>query len=351
MDAAIAFGPVALDLSLSNPRSSSPTSSSASSPPLIWTLFGAGQTNWVMTIGGYHSAFVVPAHYPRPDRLRISWSINSSLSATGEAYFVITPKFDAAADFLMTYSPFHFIADVKLPVGVRYSMDIWFVTVHIAVEIAASISLMGPPLRGIVHVDFWVFGFDIAFGDSSSAIMPPAVLFEDFWNLVTQAESSSTVDAQAGKKEAHLFSCTKGLVTENKEDIKAADLWLIRSGIFRFTIECQFAIKLVTVNEGKAPAPQGVTIDDIYAKLMRLSDPIDPTLSVAISGPENSNGVGWKEMSTWKDVPQVLWGKCNESKDPNTARPGSDFSNLLNSGGSVARLLMGVVIEVPAPQV
>ncbi|UKZ65106.1 uncharacterized protein TrAtP1_006306 [Trichoderma atroviride] len=30
----------------------------------MYYWFGPGQTDWVMTIGGYHSAFVVPAHYP-----------------------------------------------------------------------------------------------------------------------------------------------------------------------------------------------------------------------------------------------------------------------------------------------
>lgn len=311
----------------------------------MYYWFGPGQTDWVMTIGGYHSAFVVPAHYPRPDRLRISWSIDSSLSVMGEAYFAVTPKvcmgglhiraalslgalyawFDAAADFLMTYSPFHFIADVHVSVGVRYSMDIWFVTVQIAVEMGARLSLMGPPLRGIVHVDFWVFGFDIAFGDTAGAVQSPDVSFQSFWNLVTQAESSSSQSVEAGGKAAHLFSCNKGLLVQetekdNKPDDKGLvvekdkkvtvnDTWLVRSGVFQFTIECQFAVQLVTVNNKKALEPQSVTIDDIYAKPMRLSKRIDSTLSVTIEGADNSSSV-WKATSAWKDVPQALWGQC-----------------------------------------
>ncbi|KAH8688320.1 hypothetical protein BGZ61DRAFT_391574 [Ilyonectria robusta] len=333
----------------------------------LYYWFGAGQTDWVMTIGGYHAAFAVPAHYPRPDRLRISWALNSSLSVSGEAYFAITPKvcmgglriraalsvgalyawFDAAADFLMNYAPFHFTAEVKVSVGVRYSMNVWFVTVHIAIEVAARLALMGPPLQGIVHVDFWVFGFDIAFGDKDGAALPEPASSVEFWDLVTQAEGKSA----AGTKDAHLFSCTKGLVIENKKDIKASDPWLVRSGVFSFTIECQYAIKSVTVNDGTAKLPEGIAIDEIHAKPMRLSNAIDSTLSVLISGAGNFKSVGWKAKAAWKDVPKALWGPYKESEDPNAARPGSDFSKLLNSGDSMARLLMGVVIEAPVAKV
>ncbi|KAJ4314161.1 hypothetical protein N0V84_009045 [Fusarium piperis] len=336
----------------------------------MYYWFGPDQTDWVMTMGGYHSAFVVPAHYPRPDRLRISWCIDSSLSVTGEAYFAITPKvcmgglriraalslgalyawFDAAADFLMTYAPFHFIADVKVSVGVRYSMDVWFVTVNISVEIAASLSLMGPPLRGIVHVDFWVFGFDIAFGDPKGEARPEPVSFNDFWKLITQAESSS---AAAGTKDAHLFSCTKGLMTEKKKDVKATDPWLVRSGLFQFTVECQFAIQSLTVNGDAAPPklPPGVKIDDIYAKPMRREKPIASTLAVVISDHTGSKTKGWDAKPAWKRVPQALWGQYKESEDPNIARAGSDLSSLLSSGDNMACLLMGVVIEPPTPKV
>ncbi len=48
--------------------------------------------DFVFTVGGYHSAFKVPAHYPRPQRLGISWVISENLSITGESYFAITPK-------------------------------------------------------------------------------------------------------------------------------------------------------------------------------------------------------------------------------------------------------------------
>lgn len=291
--------------------------------------FGGGRTDWVMTMGGYHSAFVVPAHYPKPDRLRIYWMVDSSLSITGEAYFAVTPKvcmgglrlhaalslgalqawFDASADFLINYAPFHFTAGVSVSIGVRFSMDVWFVTISIAVEVAASLMLMGPPLRGIVHVDFWVFGFDIAFGNVAGATVEPAISLDAFWRLVTQADGNSA-GVEPGKKDAHLLSCNKGLLTTNNTEGKSGDLWLVRSGLFQFTVECHFAVNLVMLNGQKAPMPKDVVIDDIYAQPMHLTQSIDSTIDVDIGKPETTRSLRWKAQPAWKDVPQALWGKC-----------------------------------------
>ena len=137
--------------------------------------------DWVLTVGGYHRAFHPPRQYPKPPRLGISWSLDSSLSVTGEAYFAITPKvcmgggrihaslslgalyawFDAFLDFLMNFEPFFFHLHARVAIGVRFTLDLWLVTVRISCEISAQLDLTGPSFGGIVHVDFWVFGFDI----------------------------------------------------------------------------------------------------------------------------------------------------------------------------------------------
>ncbi|KAH6611486.1 hypothetical protein Trco_001506 [Trichoderma cornu-damae] len=337
----------------------------------LYFWFGGGQTDWVVSMGGYHRAYLVPAHYPRPERLRISWSIDSSLSIAGEAYFAVTPKvcmgglrlraalslgalsawFDASADFLITYAPFRFVGTVSISVGVRFSMDVWFVTVSIAVEVSARLALMGPPLSGIVHVDFWVFGFDIAFGDANGAEGGAAALsLPAFWDLVTQAESKSA--EETGTKEAHLFSCTKGLLTQNKPETKAADPWLVRSGLFQFTVECQFAVESASVNDepAKAPDPDKTTINGIYARPMQVTQSVESTLEVDIGKTDAARVKGWKATLAWKDVPTALWGQYNPTEDPNRPENGNYITALLSPGG-MARLLMGVVIEAPEAKV
>lgn len=195
----------------------------------------------------------------------------------------------------------------------RFSMDIWFVTVNIAVEVAARLAIMGPPLHGIVHVDFWVFGFDVAFGDFSGGDGVAALQLAAFWDLATQAESRSSEETgKAVAKPAHMFACTKGLLTaKNKQEAKASDPWLVQSGLFQFTVECQFAIQTATVNgEGaKAPDPSRTTIDAIYARPMHLTQTVESTLEVDIGIPGVGRAKGWKATLAWEDMPEALWGK------------------------------------------
>src|SRR6202022_4620726 len=132
----------------------------------------------------YHPAFTRPSHYPNPQRLAIDWRLDDVLSVHGDAYFAITPiccmgggqlmakfccgplsaHFNAWADFLINYSPFHFHGDIGVCVGVDFTMDLWICTLHISVDVGASLNLQGPPVGGVVHVDFYIFGFDIYFG-------------------------------------------------------------------------------------------------------------------------------------------------------------------------------------------
>jgi hypothetical protein len=98
--------------------------------------------DFVFTLGGYHEAMVVPPGWPNPPPLGISWSLGSHLSVSGQAYFAVTPKvcmagarlhasfsmgpisawFDAFADFLINYKPFHFIGHVSIAVGVSFKL-------------------------------------------------------------------------------------------------------------------------------------------------------------------------------------------------------------------------------------
>ncbi|KEY68290.1 hypothetical protein S7711_07042 [Stachybotrys chartarum IBT 7711] len=83
---------------------------------------------------------------------------------------LLSAWFDAFLDFLIKFCPFKFASDGKLAVGMRFSMDLWFVTIRINAEIGALLSILVLPMAGRVHVDFWVFGFDIDFGDRNAAL-------------------------------------------------------------------------------------------------------------------------------------------------------------------------------------
>ena len=95
---------------------------------------------FVLTLGGYHPRFPVPAHYPTAPRLGFNWPVADYLTIKGEAYFAMTPSammaggrlqvlfhsgpirawLIAQMDALIIWSPFHFELDIAVRIGVRH---------------------------------------------------------------------------------------------------------------------------------------------------------------------------------------------------------------------------------------
>lgn len=340
-----------------------------------WFKDGPQQTkgDWVFTLGGYNPAYTPPVQYPRPPRLQISWSVGP-VSITGQAYFAITPNvcmvggklhaslkagvleafFDAFADFLINYHPFAFRGDSGVSVGVRYKMDRWFVTVHISVEISATLEILGPPVHGTVHVNFWVFGFNIDFGSDTNPNKEPATLAQ-FCDLVLQKGSPTA--AHGHQPLPHLFVCESGLlpssttkkksssstavhaqalaIMEVEEEEEAQSLegggdnndrqfWEVKGGIFTFAIKAVFAISSVTVYFKDPKHPINYIPADtvpIYSRPMHLDKPMTSKLSVYIEQPVDSESQEVSKLqedseSQWElrqivtAVPKALWDLC-----------------------------------------
>lgn len=297
--------------------------------------------NFVLTLGGYHQAFKIPDGYPNPPRLGISWSLGKNLSITGQAYFAITPKvcmgggrlhasfsagpitawFDAFADFLINYRPFHFIAGAGICVGVRFDLDILFIHTHVSVEISADLCLWGPPVAGRVHVDFWITSFDIHFGDSPTDV--PTITLITFYELVLQASSqqkaaeteteritdvTETDTVQRPKNEGHVFLPISGLMNTSEVPEKVQNApWTVRSGTFSFVVSCKMAID--TAKQGnKLPA---ITHEDVYSKPMKLTNPMSSVLTIEISRKDvPQDDTVWAMEKYIKSVPTGLWAKC-----------------------------------------
>ncbi|PTD06143.1 hypothetical protein FCULG_00012381 [Fusarium culmorum] len=239
--------------------------------------------DFVFTLGGYHQAFRVPIGYPNPPRLGISWNLGGGLSISGEAYFAITTKscmaggrlhaafkagplsawFDAFANFLINYRPFHFDMSARVSVGVGFSISFWFIHIRISVQIGAQLFLWGPPVAGRVHVDFWIVAFDINFGDHITT--EERIGLADFYDLVLQeTPASSFASAQAlitgqsmkqlttpisatstkrPRNEAHNFLAESGLLNSDDTPERGQDgPWTVRAGSFVFVAECKMAI-------------------------------------------------------------------------------------------------------------
>lgn len=333
--------------------------------------------DFVFTLGGYHQAFDIPHGYPNPPRLGISWSLSSALSITGQAYFAITPKacmgggrlhaayhlgpieawFDAFADFLINYKPFHFTAEAGVSVGVRFNLDILFVHIHISVEIGADLELWGPPFAGNVYVDLKVHKFHIPFGSASDE-KPPASLLE-FYNLVLQASSKTDASpkpkavatapalasavipadsprvvelddagepiamaAEAGEddppkpNEAHTFLAQSGLMNDTAAPERDHNQdWTVRGGTFAFVLGCKIAIgQAQQVSEtGEPIVTVKYTNQSIYARPMHLdeSHPLDSSINISITEVGSHDPPKeWRMEKVLKSVPTGLWAKC-----------------------------------------
>jgi hypothetical protein len=149
---------------------------------------GEHQGDFVISLGGYHPAFVKPANYPAVPRLGLGFSLGP-LKVQGESYFALTPGafmagirmsatfsagsikawFDTGADFLITWAPFHYEADAFAVFGCSVDLGLFTLTVHIG----AALEIWGPAFGGQALIDLDVVSFTIGFGAGRSA--PPPV--------------------------------------------------------------------------------------------------------------------------------------------------------------------------------
>ncbi len=294
--------------------------------------------DFVFSIGGYHPAYKPPGHYPVPERLGITWDVGGGLMITGNAYFAITPAccmgggmlkavftlghlyayFTVYADFLINFAPFFFQGQIGVSVGVRYVQSFWFVTIRISVDIGADLRLRGPPFGGTAHVNFWIFGFDVNFGDQSTSV--PALAFKAFRALVLNCPEDKIIEYSSDDDsrrppidDNHTLTIEVGrrvLPNAQAATEKAGEPWHVVLGGFQFRIESKIPIQ--TVNGNNFGQSQGFS-----AKPMQRADQLVSTLTVKVEAIEREAGGGiHKEEKQLfpgpitKRMPNSIWGKC-----------------------------------------
>lgn len=320
--------------------------------------------DWVFTIGGYHPSYQKPPQYPEVDRLGISWQFGKSISITGNAYFAITPKacmgggrlelklslnplyawFIAFVDFLINYKPFFFMAEGGVSVGVQFTLDLWLVTIKIHVELSARLYIQGPPISGTVHVNFYVFGFDIDFGTKSTETARPLELNE-FIELVCQTHTegpkaflaspsqdhiTQAVDGLIG--EGHVFAVEEGLIPrEEIESTPSTGQWIVDMATFQFSVNCKFPIQKATVvtlkvsggENGSRDVCPSEKVDPLSARPMHKTGSISSILTITIQRnvedellEDDEQDPIWDDNEAiYGDVPAALFGKCRCSID------------------------------------
>jgi hypothetical protein len=159
---------------------------------------GEHEGDFVATVGGYHPAFRVPAHYPTVPRLALNWQVSERLSVKGDMYFALCAHafmagghleaiyedgdfkawFRAGADFLVTWQPYHYEARIYVNIGASYTIH-FFGSHTISVDLGADLSIWGPEFSGRATVHIYVCDITLHFGAHNSSTAKP-ISWEDF---------------------------------------------------------------------------------------------------------------------------------------------------------------------------
>jgi hypothetical protein len=192
--------------------------------------------DFVFTLGGYHPKFRVPDYYPTVPRVGFNWQLpDFGVLIKGEAYFALTPSFVMAgfrltavfslgdfrawfevyADFVMGWEPFHYSGDVGVRIGASYTFRVGEITVTLSFELAAKLTLWGPPFAGEAFVDLGIVAFTVPIGDLRAPRTAEALKWKEF------AEKFLPVDAADRSKHAPLeITIASGMVYEFHSDNK-----------------------------------------------------------------------------------------------------------------------------------
>lgn len=150
---------------------------------------GEHEGDFVLTVGGYHPRFAIPAHYPKVDPLSLNWRLNNELTIKGSVYFALTASaimaggrleavwqsgnlkawFIANADFIVAWKPYFYDAQISVRVGASYTFDEKILGIRVrktfSFDIGASVHIWGPEFSGMATIDLKITSFTIAFGN------------------------------------------------------------------------------------------------------------------------------------------------------------------------------------------
>jgi hypothetical protein len=145
---------------------------------------GAADGDFVLTLGGYHPSFHVPAHYPVVPRLGFNWQVvPDTFSLSGDVYFALTPAAVMAGGHLQGEwhsgkVPYHYDATAYIDIGVEVTFE-FFGTQRLSLDVGADLHIWGPKFAGEATIHLWIISFTIHFGDSEAS-KPKVIGWEEF---------------------------------------------------------------------------------------------------------------------------------------------------------------------------
>jgi hypothetical protein len=334
----------------------------------VW-FGGQYKGDFVVTLGGYSPFFTPPDYYPVEPRLGFNWPVSSEIKIQGGAYFALTPScvmaggalqatyqsgdlkawFDAQADFLIAWNPFHYDIYISVNIGASYTLHL-IVTKTVSIELGCSLHIWGPRLQGVVHVRWYIISFSISFGDGNSNPNQPTTIDQycDFYNYFLNpqkqpcvpppsnmfADLTAAPNAVAGSANTEQSVCTTtvaaGLLGQF-DDPQMGKVWVVRADEFVLTTGTTIPATEVIYSGGGISAdnvvqgatslgirpmgftlistPHTVSIQYLGTQTQPLDLARDWTPATGPSGvPANTSG-----------VPAALWDTSPDNANPSPA--------------------------------
>jgi hypothetical protein len=293
---------------------------------------GEHEGDFVITLGGYHTRFRVPAHYPRVDRLGLNWKIGKFLSIKGEMYFALCSTaimaggrwevvFDIGffkaslvvwADIIISWSPFYY----DLSAGVRIRIELHLKIFNIKIELGAEMHFWGPPFGGEVKVSLVIFSITINFGAPQNGPDPldwnefTKTFIPDKKETAAPNHARGAMLAQTPQKNPIDTRIAAGIVQEYKYGTPGNEKVATIVNPYDLLLAAESFVPTTTLQvKTAAGAEKEIDADT----LMDKADSIVPGRYH-----ERSNSLGIKPMSIALSSTMTVWVSKKEADAPDT---------------------------------
>jgi hypothetical protein len=286
----------------------------------LWFGENANAGQFVATLGGYHPAFRIPSYFPQVPRLGFNWAVSDVVSVKGTAYFALTgscamaggglevsfhdgdlqASFTAQADFLVSWHPFFYTAQIAVSISVSYRLSLGFCHKTINASISAELNLWGPPTGGVARVNLQVVSFSVPFGSAGAGTATQPLPWNDFVKLLPSPTVCGIAITDG------LFK-TQDAATESNSSGKR---WIVRAG--RVAFQTRSAVPASEVSYAGTVVHQSLTragTGGIAIKPMNLTAVVS-THTLAIYQDDSTTPIdasGWSLAPLRQTVPASLW--------------------------------------------
>ncbi|HUP13266.1 MAG TPA: DUF6603 domain-containing protein, partial [Niastella sp.] len=283
---------------------------------------GEHNGDFVISVGGYHSHFKKPQHYPTVPRLAFNWNVDKANTThiKGDAYFALCPHiimagghlsvtyqyenisawFNIGADMLLGWKPFHYELEAYVNIGGSYTFHC-FGTHHITVDVGAKVAIWGPEFGGNAALDLWVCTLEIEFGEKPKVLEP--ITWPDFKKSFLPEDDKCIVATPK-----------QGMVNKKKNKGTA---YLGEFNPKEMVIGIDLSIPVKEFNTGKikenenkrsAKANKNIGVAPAGVDASKLKSIIDLKIVKVDGNVESYPEVDFEYEAVLKKIPAGLWG-------------------------------------------